>query len=87
MNDKRCSGRDLRERHCPDNEDSARFTVCDSDEASNMENSPRGLLLSSPISDLLHPYSLLKSSPPVKGLKALPEDLLIERGLSTGVAL
>lgn len=55
LNDKRCSGGDLRERHCSDNGDSARLAVCDTDEASNMENSSLGLLLSSSISDL-YPY-------------------------------
>lgn len=64
LNDKRCSGGDLRERHCPDNGDSARLAVCDSNEASNMENSSHELLLSSLISDL-YPYSFLKSSPHV----------------------
>lgn len=63
LNDKRCSGGDLRERHCPDNGDSATLTVCESDEASNMENSSHGLLLSPPIFDLYpYPFSFFKSS-------------------------
>lgn len=73
MNDKRCSGGDLRERHCPDNGDLATLTVCESDEASNMENSSHGLLLSSPISDLYpYPFSFFKSSLQVEDLLTKP---------------